>query len=749
MGNRFFTLPGYQGLVRAHGVLAAITFLGAIPASIFLARFYGRNPRWARRLHIWLNILALLLTTVLFILGFMAVGPERSLSNPHHGIGVAIYTLLWFELINGCLWRNKGIKRSHLPLSLMLHNWFGRALALLGIVQVALGLTLYGSPTVLFILYTLWCFALLVLYFVLEWLASRRRARYGSEDGSYSSEEVVESRPEQKHSGAAKWLAAGAGAVGLAALWRRRSSHNNPGPGVVGSESSATSYISNEKYSDVSSRKGWGHRLMQIGAIGGGVYAVKKLFGRKDQDDASEVGGPYRPHLGGNHSVTTSDTVSRIEEGRPPVRPTTPVGASPGYVRPSHPLAQPPMTPGGPGAPGRTSDDSYSYYSYMSGSPSRQERKGNTFRNALAAGGAAFAVRQLFKSRKQKKEDRRREDLRQQRIEEERIARMNSVHRYTGDGVTPPRRFRPGHVGSQSASDASSFLENAAGGVVPGTAGAAAASALADRNRIRPVGADPVIAPPGPPMSGPIDVPPIPPVHQTDMSSSGSEIYTTASGQQRHRHHLGNTAAAALGGAAVGAVAADGTRRRTSNQNTNSMESPPVSVKVKMHNDGRHVTLRRLTEEEAAAQRRRERKASGGRRRRNSSFSSSSGGEALTGPSGDSRWRRTEAMEAQQANQAAAQGAPPPPLQMPYPTPPTPGTQGIDPRAAHSYNLPPPPPVPGSSSNLGPSGSGITSPGTETSGATEYANNRRRRRAERAQARLAREGRTQNTVDFT
>jgi signal transduction histidine kinase len=747
MGNRFLSLPGYQSLVRAHGVLAAITFLGLIPASIFLARFYGRNPPWARRLHIWLNVLALLLATVLFILGFMAVGPERSLSNPHHGIGVAIYTLLWFELINGCLWRNKGQKRTHLPLSLMLHAWFGRALALLGIAQVALGLTLYGSPAYLFVLYTLWTFAMLVLYFILEWLAGRRRARYGSEGSSYYTDEVVSARPEKK-SGVGKWLAAGAGALGLAALLRRRDSHNKPGPGVVGTESSATSYMTNEKYSDVSSHKGWGHRLMQIGAIGGAVFAVKKLFGRKDRDDVSEAGGPYRPHLGGNQSVTTSDTVSRIEEGRPPIRPTTPIGASPGYVSGSHPLAQPPMTPG---PVGRVSNDSYSYYSYGSGSPSRQERKGNTFRNALAAGGAAFAVRQLFKNRKQKKEDRRQEELRQQRIEEERIARMNSAHKYTGDGITPPRRARPGRFGSQSASDASSLLEDAPGAVIPGTAGAAAASALADRNRIRPVGADPVISPPGPPMAGPVGMPPVPPVHQTNYGSSGSEIYTTASGNQHHRHHLGENAAAALGGAALGAVAADGTRRRTSNQNTNSLESPPVSVKVKMHNDGRHVTLRRLTEEEAAAQRRRDRKASSNRRRRNSSFSSSSGGEALAGPSGDSRWRRTEALEAQQeaANQAAATGAPPPPIQMPYPTPPPPGTQGIDPRATQSYNLPPPPPIPGSSSNIGPSGSAITSPGTETSGATEYANNRRRRRAERAQARLAREGRAQNTVDFT
>ena len=232
------------------------------------------------------------------------------MTNPHHGIGVAIYTLLWFEVINGCLWRNKGVKRSHLPLSLMLHNWFGRAVALLGIAQVALGLTLYGSPVYLFVLYTLWCVALVFLYFILEWLAGRRRASYGSE-GSYYSEDVVSGRPEHKHGGLGKLAAAGAAGVGLAALWRRRSSKNRHGPDVVGTESSATSYMYDEKDSDVSSRKGWGHRLLQVGAVGGGLLAVKKLFGRKDRDDASDVGGPYRPPLGGNQSVTTSDSMSR------------------------------------------------------------------------------------------------------------------------------------------------------------------------------------------------------------------------------------------------------------------------------------------------------------------------------------------------------------------------------------------------------------------------------------------------------
>ncbi|KPI43193.1 uncharacterized protein AB675_7090 [Cyphellophora attinorum] len=773
MGNRFFSLNGYHSLIRAHAVIAAITFLGLIPGAILLHRFLGRHEFWARRLHIWLSILALLLATVAFILGFIAVGPERSLSNPHHGIGVALYTLLWFEAINGCLWRNRKKNRLHWPLSLMIHTWLGRATALLGIVQVPLGLTLYGSPAFLFVLYTLWVFGLLVLYFVLEWVAGRRIERhggygtgYGGSDASYYTEHVT-TRPGKKEGGGmGKWLAAGAGAVGLAALWRRRSDRENrekrPHPGV-GTESSASSWWESEeeKQRPQKQRTGFGTRLMEVGAVAGGVAAVRSLFGRKERDDASHV-GPYRPPLGGNTSYTsTSDSMSRVEEGLPH-RPVTPGGPSPGHVRPSHPLAQPPMTPGSatPGAPltpgRRPSDDAYSYYSYMSGSPSHQDRKGNTIRNALAAGGAMFAVKSLFKNRRQKKEERRAEELRKQRLEEERIARANSAHKYTGDGVRPPRTHRHGRMGSQTASDMSSIMDEPGTLPVAGTAGAAAASALADRNRIRPVGADPAIVMPGPPTAIPTNIPPVPPPHRYGSESSGSELYTTADGRQKHRHR--NEIAAGLAGAAAGAMATDAinNRRRRQDQNTDSGETPPVSVHVKQHADGRHVTLRKLTEEEQAAQRRRERRASAaGRRRRNSSLSSSDLGEVAGNTKADRRWRRTEALEAQQAaTNAAAAGPsavqiPAPPMQVPYPTPPTPGTQAVDPRTGQLYTLPVPPPIPGSTSNLAPPGS-ITSPGTEASSAgTEYANNRRRRRAERAQARLAREGRQGNTVDFT
>lgn len=101
--------------------MAAITFLLVVPSAIFIARFYYRDPRLALRLHIYLQILTVFLSTVVLILGWFAVGPERSLTNPHHGIGVAIYTLIMFQAISGSLMHRieKGKQRFKLPIKLM------------------------------------------------------------------------------------------------------------------------------------------------------------------------------------------------------------------------------------------------------------------------------------------------------------------------------------------------------------------------------------------------------------------------------------------------------------------------------------------------------------------------------------------------------------------------------------------------------------------------------------------------------
>jgi hypothetical protein len=121
MGNRFRNMLNYKTYVTAHAILAGITFLFVVPAAIFMARFYHRNPRTALRFHIWLQILAVLLSTAAFILGFQAVGLERSLTNPHHGIGVALYTLVLIQAIGGSVihrWE-KNKERFKIPLKLM------------------------------------------------------------------------------------------------------------------------------------------------------------------------------------------------------------------------------------------------------------------------------------------------------------------------------------------------------------------------------------------------------------------------------------------------------------------------------------------------------------------------------------------------------------------------------------------------------------------------------------------------------
>ena len=122
MGNRFRNLPGYHNLIRGHGVIAAITFLFIVPTAIMIARFYRGPSHRAVRFHIWLQLLTVALSTVVFVLGWFAVGPERSLTNPHHGIGLTIYIFVLVQALGG--WRvhkkmQKRKRRRRIPLTMM------------------------------------------------------------------------------------------------------------------------------------------------------------------------------------------------------------------------------------------------------------------------------------------------------------------------------------------------------------------------------------------------------------------------------------------------------------------------------------------------------------------------------------------------------------------------------------------------------------------------------------------------------
>ena len=83
MGNRFAGLPEYHTLILAHGIIAAITFMFIVPTAILTASFYHRDPRFALRTHISLQVLTVILTTVIFVLGWLIHKVEKGKMRLH------------------------------------------------------------------------------------------------------------------------------------------------------------------------------------------------------------------------------------------------------------------------------------------------------------------------------------------------------------------------------------------------------------------------------------------------------------------------------------------------------------------------------------------------------------------------------------------------------------------------------------------------------------------------------------------
>ena len=767
MGNRFREMPQYRSLIRAHGTIAAIVFLFLVPTAILVRRYHKRNYRWALRIHVWLQILTVLLLTAAIILSFIAVGPRRNLTNPHHGIGLALYILVLVQFFGGW-WihrKERSRKMLYLPMKVMvrviqsaaisvvltsiqLHHWLGRVIALLGLAQIPLGLTLYGSPVALFVLYALAAFALVVIYFILEYLQERRYDSEYDSRYSYGTGSVVEEG--RRHSRTGDLLKGGAAGAGLAALAnklrnRSRSRDRADRPEVVGSRRHSGSFIEDEKYyGDEEHRGDWRNRLLKIGAVGGAAAAAKSFFDRRRNRDRDSDTGDYGPPLGGDVPINRRSSLSRIDESAP-------------LPAAQHPLNQP--------LHHRRSTSSMTYSSYMSAS---QEGQGHGLRDAVAGLGAFGLARNIFKKRRERKEQKRLD----QQIERERLDRERN-QRLTGDG-TPRRHRRHGSV--TTSTDLTESTDPFPGrgpilgnprpipaGVYPGTAAPAVvpppgiqASNLPPPppHGIHPTASNPVMTGAAPVQQA--SMPPIPPDPQGILHQNYSDSESSASNQRPGR----DAAAAALAGAAAGGLAAGAASRqrdrsRHHSGSGGSVASPPVSVKVKMHSDGRHVTLRRLPEEEAAATREARRKERSSRRRRGS-------GSDLSATEGASarRWRRTEALERQQQQQQQAaeqarqqenerllaqqqqqqqqqQSQPPQPQ---YLQPP----------------MPQPPPIPESAAGrpLATPGAGsVGSPGTDygntTEASAEYASNRKRRRAERAQAKLAREGGRAGNMEYT
>ena len=616
-----------------------------------------------------------------------------------------------------------------------------------------MGLTLYGSPLALFVLYALAVFALLVTYFILTRVRERRLGNDYDSRYSYGTGSVVDdrrNRRDERRTGGRrgsviKGAIAGAGLYALADRFRRRRSQSRVdrvgapdigpggGPETGGHRRHSSSFVEDEKYSDYSRDNGgdgvWENRLLRIAGPIGAAGLVTRFFDRRYRDRDSEV-GEYGPPGG---PVPLNRPLP--ENQRPLNQP---------FPNEQHPLNEPlpygqrppnqPLPTGQPPLNRRPSDETYSSYESASGEP----RKGHGLRDGIATLGVLGLARSIFNRRRGRNQD--------QQLAAEQDARAHGGH-LTGDG-RPPRHHRPGlsSISSDTTSLTGMNHPHQGGGIPPIAAGAYPAGAAGaprerDRNRNEelPLG--------GIPRHGQVAMPPLPPdphgVFHAD--SSGSEVYIGEDGRNHWRHHAGRDAAA--GGLAATQVAEASSSRRGQRERHQSaggevpgLNSPPVSIKVKMHDDNRHVTLRRLPEAEAAAERqareaRRQSQERSGRRRGDS-------GSSLSGTEGSGdRFRRKQFQERQQAEAmrieserlAAARA------------------QAQNQKTA--MNVPAPPPVPESSSNLRPPRTAsIGSPGTHDGNTTEasadYANNRRRRRAERAQAKQAREAKGGKTVEF-
>lgn len=601
------------------------------------------------------------------------------------------------------------------------HHWFGRMIALLGLAQIPLGLTLYGSPRSLFILYALAAFTLLLIYFLLCYTEGRRG---GNDYGSYSYGSGSATSPRRRSSrlgGLAKAGIAGAGIAALSSRFRNRSRDRRSHGEVVGSRRHSESHVGDEKDSrhgrDEDRGAGWKYWFLKMGAIAGGVAIAKKLMRRnRDEERDSDISN-YDSPLGG--SVIPE---GRLEEGRP-----LPTGQRPLNQR---------------------SHSSMTYDSYTSASGER--RQGHGLRNTVAGLGAFGLARNIFKKRRERKETRRLETQRQREIDDEKRARLNN-RRLTGDGSPRRNVRRSSNTTSTDFSGSTNEPRYDPGvpppipaGVYPAGAGAGAAilGQNTDRDRhpniINP--SNPAIGA-GPPL-GSVQMPPIPPDPQGVFhESSGSEAYASAGGRQ-HRRRSGRRAAAPFGSSGAGLVVPESSTRRDPRRQSGSggeagVASPPVSIKVKMYPEGRHVTLRRLPEDEAAAERSRRSKERHGRRRKGS-MNSLSGSDG-----GGNRWRRKEAQRQQEAQVTRPESQNPPLLAQAYnQTQPLPAP------------MPPPAPAAGSSAGQRPGAGSVGSPGTifegtPTETSATYKDNRKRRRAERSQAQLAKEGRQGASVDYT
>ncbi|CCU80149.1 spindle pole protein Nnf1 [Blumeria hordei DH14] len=709
MGNRFASLPQYHKIIAGHGVLAVITFLFIVPAAIMVAQFHKRSKFWATRVHIYLQVLTILLSTVIFTLGWFAVGPSRSFTNPHHGIGMAIYVLVLAQGLAGYfinIISRKTLPRK-LPIISMLHHWTGRITALLGFAQVPLGLALYGSPKYTFVLYALWMAFLLIIFFILSCRA-RPLLLHKEIDSSHEST-MIESQTARQHGDSAPPIATNAGSAIPVndvdeSQNRRNESHrshnrknqsrrneNRRSQNVIKTEEFASSEIDSRQETkshdetDANSGQPRDNGIMDkffkvIAGIGAAAIVKnwhEKRERSKGDDDYSSMSSDSSPRKlrkpeldsrydEGSTSVERKEIV-RSKRSNTSLRAEEAVAA--GGLPPSQLHSSTPQD-----IHRRNSYESESYYDSTAASlPRRQDRRPRSQNDMFAVLGMGW-IAQKLKERRERKESEDREKSDSVHTEEKQKSRQSkSSSRPTADRLVRTNDEGISTVytsdldSPDSSDDSRSIVQPAAATPVPVSLlpgpGASPFQNRAYSTDDRSTGV--TSAAPG--------------MSEASIRSPNDAYNSTAESQpprqplRRHssRQRKGEVAAAAAAAEAATLAAEEEEQRRKSRSQVggnlrHSMDGryTPVSVKLKLHNDDKnHVTLRRLTKEEAAAAR--EARMAERRQRRPESLSSIS---AVDTNISNRRYRRPEYSIEQRAEPPSVALPTMPPLCPPSPT---------------------------------------------------------------------------------
>lgn len=566
----------------------------------------------------------------------------------------------------------------------------------------------------------------------------------GDDRGSYLSgtqTDLSQRTGNQLRSGRFGKIAGAVGAgAGIAALRRRLSNREDRGrdrrtdvSGVSGSgmhsRVDSSSYLTEKDSYDGRVDHKWRNRILG-GAAGIGVFAGARRFFNggsrrdKDGDYESEASTNYRPPLGG--PLTSSiDHVDRLEAGVPVYE-----GNQRSRRVEDRERAQADAM-GRSEVSGRSGDSLGEYSSESSRGDQMRGRGG-----ALAGVAGAIGLGGWLQRRKSKKEQARVDAHRQQEQEVDKLYRPAEQQPLYPGGGTPARqggvRFDPnlpsGSVANQRQTAQIGPNQQ------PTLPSVAADPYTSDPYTNNPYAAQPPPQNiPPPPMASAMrstqppqpsyatDGPPPPPMHRSGNTSSAG----TSPDRRQRAPYISNNISnnintrAAEAGTTTGVilpgppprapqqpqpVASPPGARRNSDYSS-AGDSPAVSLRVKPHRDGRHVTVQQLSPEQAASRRRQQRRDSSSEL----GYMQSPLSQESTGP--------------QYSQTAAGAGtAPPSELHLP-PTQQGPWT--TTPIAISGF---------GSSPGTAPSGAG----GHET--VESYEDRRRRRRAERARQKAGTSG---------